>query len=155
MVVCCPGGYSWIFLVGRAPPGSPNPDPISDQKVSFFAPVLRPGPYEIMSSLLKLEKQQKRFLKIHFEFSCFSFFLTHLELKQKYVRTCHLPATAVPLKTIPGSRPKWAKSIPVFRPKGRKTPGKNPTRWGGTYLYGLYREVPPPPPRQRGFVNNR
>ena len=46
-----PGGYSSIFLVGRAPPGSPNPDPISDQKVSFFAPVVRPGPYEIMSSL--------------------------------------------------------------------------------------------------------
>ena len=46
-----PGGYSSIFLVGRASPGSPNPDPISDQKVSFFAPVVRPGPYEIMSSL--------------------------------------------------------------------------------------------------------
>ena len=30
-------------------------------------------------------------------------------------------------------RPKWAKCIPVFRPKQRK----NPTRWGGTYLYGL------------------
>ena len=29
------------------------------------------------------------------------------------------------------------KSIPVFRPKRRK----NPTLWGGTYLYGLYRGV--------------
>ena len=28
-----------------------------------------------------------------------------------------------------------------FRPKRRK----NPTRWGGTYLYDLYKEVPPPP----------
>ena len=52
-----------------------------------------------------------------------------------------LPATAVPLKTIP-----------VFRPKGRKTPGKNPTRWGGTYLYGLYREVPPLPPARGGLL---
>ena len=77
-----PGGYSSIFLVGRAPPGSPNPDPISDQKVSFFAPVLRPGPYEIMSSLLRLGQQQNRFLKSHFEFAYFSFFHAHLELKQ-------------------------------------------------------------------------
>ena len=63
-----------------------------------------------------------------------------------------VPATAVPLKTIPGSRPKWAKSIPAFRPKRRKTPGKNPTRWGGTYLYGLYREVPPLPPARGGLL---
>ena len=34
------------------------------------------------------------------------------------------------LETIPDFRPKWAKCIPVFRPKQRK----NPTRWGGTYL---------------------
>ena len=45
-------------------------------------------------------------------------------------------------KTIPDSRPKWAKCIPVFRPKRRKTP----TRWGGTYLYGLDKGVPPPTP---------
>ena len=38
------GGYSWIFLVGGVPPDSPNPDPISDQKMSFFTRVLRPGP---------------------------------------------------------------------------------------------------------------
>ena len=29
--------------------------------------------------------------------------------------------------------------VPVFRPKRRK----NPTRWGGTYLYSLYKGVPP------------
>ena len=52
----------------------------------------------------------------------------------------------VPSKTTPDSRPNGAKSIPVFRPKRRKNPGKNPTRWGGTYLYGLYNGVPPPPP---------
>jgi len=42
-------------------------------------------------------------------------------------------------KTIPDSRSKWAKCIPVFRRKWRK----NPSRWGGTYLYGLYKGVPP------------
>ena len=36
---------------------------------------------------------------------------------------------------------KMAKFIPVFRPKRRK----NPTRWGVTYLYSLYKGVPPPP----------
>ena len=46
----------------------------------------------------------------------------------------------VPSKSIPDSRPKWAKCIPVFRPERTK----NPTLLGGTYLYGLYRGVPPP-----------
>ena len=44
-------------------------------------------------------------------------------------------------KTIPDSRPKWAKCIFVFRPKRRK----NPTRWGGTYV-AYIRESPPPHP---------
>ena len=39
------GGFSpgvfWEFLVEV--PGSPNPDPISDQKMSFFTPVFGPG----------------------------------------------------------------------------------------------------------------
>ena len=30
--------------------------------------------------------------------------------------------------------------MPVFTPKRRK----NPTRWGGTYLYTLYKGAPPP-----------
>ena len=76
------------------PPGSPNADPILDQKMSFFTPVfkpgsplksipiIRPGLSEIMSSLLRLEQQQKRFPEIHFEFAYFSFFLTLLELKR-------------------------------------------------------------------------
>ena len=49
--------------------------------------------------------------------------------------------SVVPSKTIPDSRPIWAKCKPVFRPKRRKTP----TRWGGIYLYGLYKGVPPLP----------
>ena len=45
--------------------------------------------------------------------------------------------SVVPLKTIPDSRPKLAKCVPVFRPKRHK----NPTRWGGTYLYSLFMGV--------------
>ena len=74
------------------PQGSQNPDPISDQKMSFFTPIFRPVLQEIMSSLLRLEHQQKVFylksgadgllLKFDFAFAYFSFFLIIiLELK--------------------------------------------------------------------------
>ena len=46
----------------------------------------------------------------------------------------------VPSKTIPDSRTKWAKCRPVFRPKRLKYIY---ILRGGTYLYGLYRGVPP------------
>ena len=66
-----------------------------------------------------------------FEFADFYFVLTHLEL-DKY-------ASVVPSKTIPDSRPKWAKCIPArFQTKRPK----NPTDRGGTYLYSLYKGVP-------------
>ena len=40
------GGRGRVFLGilgGGVPPGSPNPDPISDQNMSFSIPVFRPG----------------------------------------------------------------------------------------------------------------
>ena len=37
------GGYSWEFLVGACRQVLQNPDPISDQEMSFFTPVFRPG----------------------------------------------------------------------------------------------------------------
>ena len=36
------GGFSWEFLEGVLL-GSPNYDPISDQKMSFSTPVFSPG----------------------------------------------------------------------------------------------------------------
>ena len=82
-----------------------------------------------------IRTRAKRFLNIHFEFAYYSFFLIHLELKRQ-----RLPPVARS-KAIPYSRPKWAKFIPVFRRKWRK----NPTRWVGTYIYGLYKGVTLPP----------
>jgi len=38
-----PCGVLQGFLGGGVPPGSPNSDPISDQKMSLFTPVFRPG----------------------------------------------------------------------------------------------------------------
>ena len=74
-----------------------------------------------------------RFLKIHFEFAYFAFFVTHMELKRQIL----LFPLLVPSKTISDSRPKWARSVPVFRPKQRK----NDTLWSGTYLCGVCKEV--------------
>ena len=89
-----------------------------------------------MLSLLRLERKQKNssnpFRIRIFLFLSYSF---GIETINTFIHS------VVPSKTIPDSRPKWAKCIPVFRPKRRK----NPTRWGGTYLYSLYNGVPLPP----------
>ena len=89
-------------------------------------PVFRPGLWaEIMLSLLRLERKQKNssnpFGICIFLFLSYSF---GIETINTFIHS------VVPSKTIPDSRPKWAKCVPVFRPKRRK----NPTRWGGTYL---------------------
>ena len=89
-----------------------------------------------MSSLLRVERKQKIF-KMHFEFAYFYFVLIHLELK----RQLHSYPPVVSSKTTPDSRPKSAKCIPVFTPKRPQ----NPTLWGSTYLYGVYKGAPPCP----------
>ena len=72
-----------FFVVGLCRRGCPNPDPISDQKSHFPHPSSVLPEAEIMLLLLRLERQQKRFLKIHFEFAYYSFLLVHLELKRQ------------------------------------------------------------------------
>ena len=76
--------------------------------------------------ITQIRTQIKSFLKMRFKFT-YSF---GIETYTPIVLS----------KTIPDFRPKWAKSIPVFRPKR----GKNPTLWGGTYLYGFYKGYSPP-----------
>ena len=60
------------ILGGGVPPGSPNPDPISDQKLSFSRPVFGPGDghktqhYMFVfdkTEIMSLCSQQKDFLK--------------------------------------------------------------------------------------------
>ena len=74
------GGVPLKFLGGGVPPGSPNPDPISDPKNVILHTVFRPGLSEIVSSLLTLECPQKGLLKIHFEVAYISLF--QLKLKR-------------------------------------------------------------------------
>ena len=70
-------------------PGSPNPDPSSDQEIPIFHTRFQTWPLKSITRPLRndiiitLERQQNIFLKIHFEFaSDFSCFLVHLELKR-------------------------------------------------------------------------
>ena len=106
-------------------------------------PVFRPGlligtNYVIIT--WPLEHKQK-IIQIHFRMFSLSSYSFGNETLNTFTHS------VVPSKTIPDSRPKTAKCMPIFRPKRRK----NPSRWGGIYLYGLYNEVPltshrPPPP---------
>ena len=113
------------------------PDPFSDQ-TSKIHTRFQTWPFgRNYVIIIQIRAQTKRILQTHFEFAYFSFFLPHLKLK-RWIRS-YTPV--VPSKTIPNFRPKGAKCIHVFRPKRHK----NPTRWGGTYLFRLYKGVPPPP----------
>ena len=87
-----------------------------------------------MLSLLTLERKQTNSSK---SFRIGIFLFLSYSFGMEAINFSYIPV--VPSKTIPDSRLKWAKCIAVFRPKRRK----NPTRWGGTYLYGLYKGVPP------------
>ena len=85
-----------------------------------------------MSSLLRLEQQQKGLLNpFWIRMFLLLFYSFGIETINTFIhfRSCS--------KTIPDSRPKWVKSIPVFRAKRRK----NRIVWGGTCLYRL-RVVP-------------
>ena len=62
--------------------------------------------------------------------------LTHLELK--WTVCSYTPV--VPLKTIADSSPKWAKSIPVFRPE--QCVKTSPPGAAHTYNYDLCKGVP-------------
>ena len=89
-----------------------------------------------MLSLLRLERKQKNSSN-PFRIRIF-FFLSYsfgIETIKTFIQS------RSPLKNHTRFRPKWSKCVPVFRPK----PRKNPTRWGSTYLYSLYKGVPPPP----------
>ena len=114
------------ILGGDVPPGSPSPDPISDQKMSFFTPVFRPcllKHYVIITQIrIVTKKISQKSLR-----TCIFFFLSYsfgIEFRNTFIHS------RISLKVIPDSRTKWEQSISVFRPKQCKTP----TLWGGTSL---------------------
>ena len=100
--VCCksrrqvsrpPGRYSWEFLVGVCRPVLQILTRFQTKKCHFphrfqtsplkSIPVCKPSlKAEIMSLLLRLERNQKKFFQLNLEFAYFSFFPFHLELKR-------------------------------------------------------------------------
>lgn len=89
---CNPGEYSYtllrsIILERGVPPGSPNPDPISDPNISFSTTIFRPCLYNITSSLLGLQRQQQILLKNYFQSAYFSFFPLICDWLQYKVRS--------------------------------------------------------------------
>ena len=102
------------------PPGSPNPDPVSDPKMLFSSPVFKSTyPYSDLDVVTKrsvymgrnyVERFRKIYLNADYSFFFYSF---GIETTNTFIYSRSF------LVTIPDSRPKWAKSFPVFRPKRR------------------------------------
>ena len=101
-----------------------NSDLATKKFMSLF--ILRLEQQQQQQQKNKQTKNKKNKNKNKIYIKSLSFFLTHLELKQ----TMHSYPPIVPLKIIAYSRPKWAKSIPVFRPEQHR----NLPLWGDTYL---------------------
>ena len=64
------------ILGGGALPGSLNSDSISDQKCHFLDPFSDLASKKLCHHYLDSKSNKKRFLKIHFRFAYFSFFLS-------------------------------------------------------------------------------
>ena len=121
---------SWPYFRPNTPVFRPdllNPDPFSDLVLPcyfFFSAKLKKKKKKspdrrLTWSLLRLEKQHKRFLKFHFEF---------------------VYTPVVPTKKHTRFQTNWAKSIPIFRPKR----SKNRIQQGGAYLLWLVQGNNPP-----------
>ena len=113
------------ILGGGVPLGSPNPDPIPDQKTVIFHTLFQTSPLFINITCTQIRTSTKRFLKIHFEFA--------------YKRQILSYTPVFPPKTILDSRQKWINLYPSSSRNGAKTIPYE----GGIYLYGLYRGEPP------------
>ena len=106
------GRYFWEFLVGVCRPVLQILTLFQTKKCHFSHSFSDLASKKLCSPLLLTALDQntnkKLFLKIHFEFAHFSFFLIHLELKW-WIRS-YTPVVST--KTIPNSRPKRHKIIP-------------------------------------------
>ena len=132
------------------PPGSPNPDPISAQNMSAFStPVFRPGlvvtkrnityKTEIMSSLERLKRQQKYFLKsisnshITLSFPSFGIETTNTLIHNRSSFVNHTRfQTKLGQNLYPFSEQNGAKTLPF--------------RAAQTYIIWLFCGCTPPPP---------
>ena len=113
-------------LGGRVPPRVLNPRPISDQNMSFSTPVFSPDHWQIMSSLLSLQRQQKTFLNSISNLYITLSFLFIWNWNNKYVYTL-LWFPRKPHQIADENEQSW---YPFSDWNGTKTIH---TLWGGTY----------------------
>ena len=127
----------------------PNPDPISDQKLLFSTPDLRPGlKAEIMSSLLRLECKQKNSSKV-FQiciFLCLSYSF-ETEMINMFIHSHRSLESHAQFQT------KMSKVYTRFQTKYIVV-GLKPTPFGvaHTYMVNIKENPsPPPPPRVKTY----
>ena len=130
-------GYSREFLLGMCRPILLILTPFSELASKIHTHSQTCPLRNLCHNYLDQNSSKKDFLKAISNWHISLSLLLIWNWNNKYFRTL----SKFPGKPYPifDSGPKWGKCIPVFRPERRK----NPTLWGGTYLYGLYRGVPP------------
>ena len=115
------GEYAWEFLVGVCRPVLPILTLFQNKKCNF------PHPFSDQTSKIHTRFQTwplgRNYVTITWirarNLKFFKFISVRIFLFLSY-------SSGIETITIPDSSPKWAKCIPVFKPKRRK----NPTRWG-------------------------
>ena len=140
------GGYSWEFLVGVCCPVLQILTLFQTKKCHIFPYLFSDQTSKIHTHFQTwpLGRNYVIITQIRVPTNAFRI---HIFLYRTYSFRIEMIACLytplVPSKTIPNFRQKWAKCIPVFRPKRPK----HHTLWDSTYLYGLCNREPPPPPR--------
>ena len=142
-----PGRVLIIFLGGGVPPGPEIPYRISDQNIRFSVPYFRPDSQNVypISDPVMCDKFGNsewiygiRDVRDAPNNVRVFFFMINVCGNTRYSKS-GIPDQTDGIYTL--FQTKMAKSIPYFRLEMLE----NDTLWGGTYLYGLYMGVPPPP----------
>ena len=128
-------GYSWEFLVGVCHVVLQFLTLFQTEKCHFLHLFSDPA-LNIMSLLHRLDSNKKRFVKIHYKFAFFSFFLTHLELKKEICS--YAPIFPRNWYLIPEQN---GKGLYLFSEQN----SAKPLPFGVAHVYVAYiREYPPP-----------
>ena len=131
-------GYFWKFMVGVCRPVLQILTPISDQKMLFSTPVFRPSVYVIITRLERKQKNSSNAFRIRtFLLRSYSFGITTIN---SFIHSRSSLVNHTRFQTKIGKVYTQEGAYPFSDRKGPKT------RWGGKYLYGLYKGVPLPSP---------
>ena len=128
-----PGGYSWELLVGVCRPGPQILTLFQTKKCYFSHPFSDLAFKKLCRHYLDYSSNKKYFLKsIRIRIFLFLSYSFGTETINTFVHSRSSLENHTRFQT------KMGKIYTLFVPKRRK----DPTRWGGTYLYSLYKGVP-------------